>query len=246
MKSVSPKELERLIEASSLNAASLSSEIKRGPDYVRDYLVGRKKSFKQQDWVNIFKALAETLPESEMPALIKLSGGLHTPLTTGGVKLHKSMKRLSDKLGAIPVIGKVQAGGWLDIEDVENAEAYHMDTVPGATNYPIEWQYAFDVVGNSINRVANEGDRLICLDLAKSGTGLPDIEDNELVIVEFTKHSGLLIQRTAKRLRRTSSGFDLWPDSTDSEFQTPIAMNGVAEGESVRVMAKVLWIMKKP
>ncbi len=149
-------------------------------------------------------------------------------------------------VGTVSVIGEISAGTWLDIEEVEEREAYQMSTVPASADYPTDRQYAFEVKGTSINRVAAEGDRLICLDLGKSGLTLNSIQNDDLVIVEQTKHSGQMIRRTAKRLRRTSQGYDLWPDSDDPKHAEPIPVNGSENGETIRVMAKVLWVLRKP
>jgi len=152
-------------------------------------------------------------------------------------------KNPTTSVGAVPVIGQVSAGDWLNVEDVENADAYDMDYIPATTEFPVDWQYAFTVKGNSINRVANEGDKLVCLDLIKSGI---EVSHDDLIVAEQSKHDGQMLLRTAKRVRRTSQGFELWPESDDPKHQQPIIVNGPVSGVTTRIMAKVLWIMRKP
>jgi transcriptional regulator with XRE-family HTH domain len=139
----------------------------------------------------------------------------------------------------VKTLGAVAAGVWRDVgqadsvvyEDLSNAMPPHPD-------YPLEAQYDLVVVGTSINRVAMDGYRLRVVDLAQTGGGY---SAGDLVIVERTE--GNLIETTAKRVRRRATGEEeLWPDSDDPQWQTPL----VAEREkgSVRVIARVLYSYK--
>lgn len=143
----------------------------------------------------------------------------------------------------VPVSGIVRAGTWQEAEP-GGLEVQHY--VPSALDTPAEWQYAYTVEGTSLNKIANPGDTLICLDLIKSAT---PIEDNDLVIVERLRFGGQMLERTAKRVRRTTTGFELWPESNDPLYQEPIHLDGGDEHDEtteIRVSAKVLWILKKP
>lgn len=148
----------------------------------------------------------------------------------------------ASNVAMVPITGIVRAGTWQEAETGAH-ELQHF--VPSALDTPPEWQYAFTVEGNSLNKIAAPGDTLVCLDLIKSGVA---IADNDLVIVERLRYGGSMLERTAKRVRRTVAGFELWPESTDPAFQEPIRINGdeVDEATEVRVAAKVLWILKKP
>lgn len=149
------------------------------------------------------------------------------------------------QIGLVAVVGKVSAGVPLDVETVEQewAEMHNKPTVPSATNYPVEWQYCFEVEGQSLNKIAPPGSILICLDLITSGYA---VQENDLVIVEHSMFDGQAIERTAKRIKRTSSGYDLWPESTAPEYKDPIAINGNGEAEEYSIKAVVLWILKRP
>lgn len=72
------------------------------------------------------------------------------------------------------------------------------------------------------------------------------MEPNDLVIVERSRFNGQMIERTAKRIRQTISGFELWPESTEPNHQEPIKINGATDGEEIRIVGKVLWILRKP
>lgn len=155
----------------------------------------------------------------------------------------QNMTGVKSPVAAVPILGIVRAGTWQEAEP-GGFEVHRY--VPSSTDHPPEWQYAFTVEGTSLNKIANPGDVLICLDLIKSKVA---IEDNDLVIVERSRFGGQMLERTAKRVRRTSSGFELWPESTDPDYLEPLHIDGGDEHDEtteIRVSAKVLWILKKP
>lgn len=145
------------------------------------------------------------------------------------------------KVSMVPVIGFVKAGTWQDIEEWGALEVANF--VPSTGDYPADWQFALVVDGNSVNRAAKHGDWLICVDLIKSRLV---IEDDDLVIVERSRYNGQMVERTAKRVKRTLAGIELWPDSDDPAHQEPVAYRTNGETDEVRVTAKVLWVLRKP
>lgn len=163
-------------------------------------------------------------------------------LLTGEDEMAQVVER---KVGLIPIVGKVSAGAPLDVETVEQewADMHNKPTVPSASQYPVEWQYSFEVDGQSLNKIAPQGSVLVCLDIVASGYA---VEEDDLVIVEQSVFDGQAIYRTAKRIRRTSSGYDLWPESNDPKYQEPIPITGNSEAEEFSIKAKVLWILTKP
>jgi transcriptional regulator with XRE-family HTH domain len=149
----------------------------------------------------------------------------------------------SEKLGSVPIKGVVEAGNW---QDIDRWGSDDMDEhVPSSSDYPLDWQYAFVVRGESLNRIAKNGDRLVCLDLIKS---MVSIADGDLVICERSRYGGQMVERTAKRVRRTIRGYELWPESDDGDHQVPIEWKpeGESDSNSVHVVAKVLWVLRKP
>lgn len=152
------------------------------------------------------------------------------------------LQPVASPIGAIPVTGKVAANTWLSVDDMDFGYD-DIDYVPSASGYPVELQFALKVEGNCLNKIADHGDILICLDTVKTGI---DADDNDLVIVERSRFEGQMIERTAKRLRRTADGFELWPESHDPNHQEPIKLNRPTNGDEVRIAGKVLWIMRKP
>lgn len=159
--------------------------------------------------------------------LLTGKGGAVTPLS-------------KSPLASVPVIGIVRAGAWQDI----NAGDHSLyEVVPAAPDAPTEWQYAYTVEGTSLDKIAQPGDILVCLDCIKSRV---DIKEGDLVVVERSRFGGQMVERTAKRIRRSIAGIELWPESNDPLFQEPIRLDDTQDGDTIEVRAKVLWIMKRP
>ncbi|NTD84268.1 LexA family protein [Agrobacterium tumefaciens] len=160
--------------------------------------------------------------------------------TPPGLKLE--LTPVDVRIETIPVRGKVAASSWLDVEDMDFGWE-DMEQVPTISGYPREWQFALAVEGNCLNKKAEHGDVLICLDIIKAGISF---KENDLVIVERKKFDGQMVQRTAKRVRRAIKGFELWPESTDPAHQEPLILYENTPGETVTVIGIVLWIFRKP
>ncbi|MBT9370301.1 LexA family transcriptional regulator [Rhizobium sp. CSW-27] len=148
----------------------------------------------------------------------------------------------SAPIGMIPVTGKVAANSWLSVEDMDFGYD-DIDYVPSTGTYPIEWQFALSIEGNCLNKIAQHGERLVCLNIIAAHV---DIEDGDLAIVERRRYGGQMVERTAKRVRKAADGYELWPESTDPAHQEPIRLYRAADGEDIQVIGKVLWIIRKP
>lgn len=144
-------------------------------------------------------------------------------------------------LPAIRVAGRVSAGAWLEVKGSDRLpQTMAVSLLPPDPRYPVSAQFDLIVEGTSINRFAKEGQYLRCVDILKGGV---EIEDGDLVIVLRTKDSALY-ETTAKRVRVKRSSYELWPDSDDPAWQTPIVVDklseDLADGE-VRITALVLY-----
>lgn len=156
-----------------------------------------------------------------------------------------TIRAVAAKVEGIPVFGKVSASTWYTVDEgfIEDTDEENVERIPSVSGYPVDWQFGMVVDGNCLNKIANDGDRLVCLDLIKSQI---DIADGDLVVVERRKFDGMMRQVTAKRVKRTSRGFEFRPESTDQAHQDPIRLNDIPDGEDIRVWAKVLWVLRKP
>lgn len=150
----------------------------------------------------------------------------------------------------LPVVGEVAAGRWLEADDHVDAPEYDPVPVQPDPRWKVEDQYGLVVRGTSLNRVAIDGDILACVN-AIAARYRP--REDDLVIVEMRRNAGLLRQRTAKRYMKQSTHIELWPDSDDPKWQTPIiipqgpsALDSVLEDEDgridVSIIAMVTWI----
>lgn len=150
----------------------------------------------------------------------------------------------------LPVIGEVAAGRWLEADDHVDAPEYDPVPVQPDPRWKVEDQYGLVVRGTSLNRVAIDGDILACVN-AVAARYRP--HEDDLVIVEMRRNAGLLRQRTAKRYMKQSTHVELWPDSDDARWQTPIiipqgpnALDSALEDEDgridVSIIAMVTWI----
>lgn len=197
--------------------------------YIRDIVEGRKKSVrndKLQDLARALKLDASALASGE---LVRVETG-------------DSLKNSNAPAGYVAVTGKVSANTWLSVDDMDFSYD-DVEYVPSIGDYPIGQQFGLIIDGNCLNKIANHGDRLVCLDIIKANI---DVVPNDLVIVERSRFAGQMVERTAKRIRQTSDSYELWPESNDPLHQTPIKLNGANEDETVRIVGKVLWIVRKP
>lgn len=144
-------------------------------------------------------------------------------------------------LASVPVIGAVAAGLWLDVDTAIDESPYHGVAVPPDPAYPIEDQWAVVSQGTSVNRVAPDGSVLGCVDTRRARIRP---REGELVIAEQTRHGGHQIMRTAKRFHSTAEGVELWPDSDDPKWTTPIRIRRGQDDESLTivVIGIVTWV----
>lgn len=141
----------------------------------------------------------------------------------------------------IKVTGKVAANTWLDVNDMDFGYDDE-EPIPADPTYPANLQFALLVEGPCLNKIAPHGARLDCLDVI--GARYEPVP-GDLVIVERRRFAGQMIERTAKRLRASANGFELWPESNDPAHQAPIPYKSTDDVE-VQIVGKVLFIVIKP
>lgn len=144
----------------------------------------------------------------------------------------------------LAIISKVAAGRWLEVNTDVDAPLYEGVLVPPDPNYDFEDQFAVEVAGTSINRLAKSGSILVCVDVEKARI---ETRHNDLVIVEQRRFGGLEVMRTAKVYRREEDRIELWPDSDDPKWQEPIIIeteDEPEEGVSIAVIGLVTWIQR--
>ncbi len=136
--------------------------------------------------------------------------------------------------------GRIAAGVWR--EDSEMGRINREMDLFADPRYPISAQYLLEVEGQSLNKRAQDGDLLHCVDYIESG--LP-ILDGDLAIIARSSDQGARIERTAKLVVKRNGVIELRPESTDPDYQQKIEYRqGDEEDTTVQVVAKVIWIIK--
>lgn len=143
MNKISPEQLAELIELADKTPAGLAGEIGRGPDYIRDFIVGRKNSLKADDWSEI----AEKLSLTREPNTATLVG--------------------------LRVEGVVQAGNFRDVSlDLDNEFDRSIVNAPHDPRFKNVHQYALEVCGDSMDLEFLDGSFVTCVEWAATGLEL--------------------------------------------------------------------------
>lgn len=162
MPTITPEILEKAIQEAGMTPAGLATAIGRDKDYIRDYLVGRKRSLKADDLVKIQQKI-----------------GRH-------VNQETPFQEIADLsvLPQLPVIGTIRAGAWIETYMLEHED---QGTVPVSidSRFPHARQYALAVSGDSMDKLAPDGSFAICVDFAESGLRL---KAGMIAHVEATEH----------------------------------------------------------
>ena len=140
----------------------------------------------------------------------------------------------------IPIKGVVASGVWLEERVLSDSnENFRPSPFPADPSYPVEAQYDFTVGGAAINKIAQPGDNLRCVDLQASGL---EAADGDLVVLERRANNGL-VELSVRRMQRLGETTEFWPESTDPMWRSAIVVtNGLSgEGLETRVQAKVIW-----
>jgi transcriptional regulator with XRE-family HTH domain len=136
-------------------------------------------------------------------------------------------------------IGDIAAGVWHEVVETQDVEFKRVPAAPDP-RYPVEAQYALRIRGNSVNRIAADGDIVHCVDINAASI---DVRDGDLVWVE--RHQGHLIESTIKRVRRASGGLELWPESDDPAHQEKLSYKPAKGAGEVVIRGLVLWVLKQ-
>ncbi len=109
---------------------------------------------------------------------------------------------------------------------------------PPDPRFPPEAQFDLVVEGSSLDKLANEGDLIRCVDIER---GRVEIRNGDIVIVERTK--GDARELLGKRVLKQCEQVELWSESNHEFWREPVIRN---EGESgTRIVAKVLYAYRK-
>lgn len=156
--------------------------------------------------------------------------------------IKSDLKPMTTPIGEVKVIGRVAANTWMDVSEMD-FDYDDVETVPSVGGYPPSWQYGLIIEGNCLNKIAQHGEKLVCLNIIAAQL---EPKPGDLVVVERKKYGGQMVERTAKRLRQSAHGYELWPESNDPAHQDPIVLYEPDADVQVNIIGKVLWIVREP
>lgn len=144
----------------------------------------------------------------------------------------------------VPVTGVVEAGNWREA-GTWDAEKYEDIRLSPDPSYPIRLQFGVAVAGTSINKIAEDGQFLLCLGIEYVDDSPSPAQDGDLAIIERIKPDGSR-EATVKRLRRVGRDWQLHYESTDHRWRGFLrAEEGFAhdrEGYEIRRIGRVLGV----
>jgi hypothetical protein len=142
----------------------------------------------------------------------------------------------------IPLVGIIAIGHWekkSSSESIVDEKLY--GAPPADPRFQAKYQFDLLVQGDSFNKFANSGDIVRCIDHNKSGL---TIEENDLVIVERTRHS--LRELSARRYMRLRGYYILQTESNEKSFQEPLIYGDKDKKQSkdIKIIGKILYVYR--
>lgn len=201
--------LRDLIKERGTTARAVSRAIGTNDTLIRDILSGKSNNPQAMTMARIAEALG--VPLSEF-----FSGGDPAEFSA------------PSQLAELPMIGPVQAGAWLALDDSGQEEPPLM-AAAADRRYPHAKQWLREVRGDSMNaRNIYPGDLVHLVDLISSGVNL-----NTGMIVEVTRSraGGALREITLKEVEVTDEGLVLWPRSTNARWKEPVRLDDGQAGD---------------
>lgn len=216
--------LRALMAERGISPRAVSRAIGSNDTLVRDILNGKSKNARGDTMAKIAEQLG--VPVGEL-----MTG------TEGGEG------RLSADLAELPVIGPIQAGAWLAIDDTDQDEPAYFTAVADR-RYPHARQWLREVRGDSMNaRGIVAGDLAHLVDIAGAGINL---NSGMIVEVTRTRGGGALREITLKEVELTDSGLVLWPRSTNPRWAEPIRLDDGTDADlEVQITGLLLQGIKR-
>lgn len=186
---------------------------------------------------NFISKLLAVLPGKGDPAITRED---ILALADGSVaEIQKKLPELPNS--GVPIVGEVAAGLWMEAALFETENSLE-STISYDVRFPAQSQFVVRVRGESLNRIAGNGDLLLCVDYLAAGI---ELKENDLVLVERSRDEGMTIERTAKRLINVNGQSELMPESDDPRFQdTIVYREGDADHTEVKIKAKIIMVFK--
>lgn len=213
------KKLKEALDAKKISLAEASRKIGRNPAYIQQY---------------IERGTPRVLPEKLRLALAALTGMSDTDFAGGD---HATVSLMAT--GYLSVLGEVRAGVWIE-ENAVLEDSSEVIPIGADPDYAYAEQFALRVIGTSMNRVAQPGEYVLVARWADIGR-MP--RDGEVLLIRREKAGEFEV--TLKRAKKLNGIWEMWPDSTDPRYQTPLKWSGKEEDMSVTILGKAIGYYRK-
>ncbi|MBK5949136.1 hypothetical protein CH339_21645 [Rhodobium orientis] len=137
------------------------------------------------------------------------------------------------------VVGEIARGVWIE-EAAEHRPSAFLPVIddgaePGAL-------VAYRLRDGSLGHLSPEGAFLVCRALDPDTSA----KDGDLVVVERLRKAQGIVERTARRVRRTGGRTELVDADPAADAAEPIRTGHGKDGIDTRIAAKVVWILRAP
>ena len=129
-----------------------------------------------------------------------------------------------------PVRGIVAGGLWQEDTYTQIEDKTLVPASP-KPQYSRRTQVAYRVVGDSMDEVVKDGEYVICIENKI-------LRDGDIVVVE--RHRAGELERTIKEYREGAGGPELWPRSSNPDYQEPIRIDAPEDGTTVEIVGFVV------
>ena len=242
-----PARVQKRLDVLGISARKASLDANLSSAFATNILGGKSKSPRSENLHKlgvVRKTTVNWLVKEEGPETPEVNG--HDYL---GDDVRRAMAETALRGGQLmPVLGEVAAGRWLEVEQDIDESRYEAAPITPDPRWRREAQYGLVVRGTSLNRYADDGDTLHCLDISASGR-LPT--NGDLVIVEKIRDGGQLRERTAKAYHEGEDQLiELRAYSDDPRWDEPIHVPHrvysyvLEKGLRVEIVAVVLGAYK--
>jgi SOS-response transcriptional repressor LexA len=205
------------------------------------------------EWPQWKKEIAERLNEIDLSMKVaSLEAGLGETFVRDALKRDKeptfsnlqkvrqviglgAVARPDIEVSGLEVIGKAQAGTFLDISVFDDSHDKEIIPAPRNPKFPEARQYALQIIGDSMNKLVDDGSFVICTNWDDTG-----LQFKPGMSLHVERHQGSLVEVTVKRLALNEKGrFILEPYSTnpthkaimlDGDASTEIKVRGLVTG----------------
>lgn len=221
MITIDRERLRAIIAERGTTPRAVSRAIGSNDTLVRDILSGKSKNARGDTMAKIAEHLG--VPVSELMSGVDLPEGPS-----------------AEQLTELPLIGPVQAGAWLAVDDTVQDEPQMM-AVALDRRYPTARQWLREVRGDSMNaRNVYPGDLAHLVELIGSGVSL---NSGMIVEVTRTRDGGALREVTLKEVEVKDDGIVLWPRSINPRWKDPVRLDD-GSGSDITVEITGLLIAK--